>query len=213
MNGRPPLEVLLPAMGKPNRPSESSSSSTCSESDVELPIDKGSPNPEGAGHGRVQRVNSGVEYPGIHGQFRSLPCYWTSCAFPSHNAVSSLLCLTTTDVKLGRGGDANSHIGNIKFRGLISEYKPRYIAASRANKPYVAGEVVQIWRNLDPPGRFLVKTDPYLGDDSKWHDVGDKRARKKASQALREKERHEDLPVPSLQMYAHLGSGVPLMQP
>ena len=67
------------------------------------------------------------------------------------------------------------------------------MAASRSNKPFVAEEVVRIWRKLDPPGRFLVRTDPSLGDDSTWHDVGDKRARKKASQALREKERADDM--------------------
>ena len=65
--------------------------------------------------------------------------------------------------------------------------------------------MVQIWRNLDPPGRFLIRTDPSLGDDSTWHDVGDKRARKKASQALREKERSEDL-VATL---AHSHGGIP----
>jgi hypothetical protein len=116
-----------------------------------------------------------------------------------------LLAVFVTDVKLGRGGDANSHIGNIKFRQLINQYKPRYTAASRSNKPFVAEEVVQIWRNLDPPGRFLIRTDPVLGDDSTWHDVGDKRARKKASQALREKDRSDDL-LASLQ--GHHG-GIP----
>lgn len=110
--------------------------------------------------------------------------------------------LVALDVKLGRGGDANSHIGNVKFRQLIGQYKPRYMAASRSNKPFVAEEVVQIWRNLNPSGRFLIRTDPSLGDDSTWHDVGDRRARKKASQALREKDRSEDL-VASLMQHHH----------
>lgn len=48
-------------------------------------------------------------------------------------------------------------------------------------------EVVQIWRALDPPGRFLTKTDASQGDESLWHDVGDKKAREKASQCLRER--------------------------
>ena len=121
--------------------------------------------------------------------------------------------LRVLDVKLGRGGDANSHIGNIKFRQLISQYKPRYIAASRSNKPFVAEEVVQIWRNLDPPGRFLIRTDPSLGDDSTWHDVGDRRARKKASQALREKDRSDDL-VASLAHHGQIGiPGMAAMPP
>jgi hypothetical protein len=48
-------------------------------------------------------------------------------------------------------------------------------------------EVVHLWRSLDPPGRFLTKTDAAQGDDSLWHDVGDKKAREKASQCLRER--------------------------
>lgn len=48
-------------------------------------------------------------------------------------------------------------------------------------------EVVVMWRGLDPPGRFLTKTDAAQGDDSLWHDVGDKKAREKASQCLRER--------------------------
>ena len=48
-------------------------------------------------------------------------------------------------------------------------------------------EVVHIWRALEPPGRYLTKTDPSQGDDSLWHDVGDKKAREKASQCLRER--------------------------
>ena len=48
-------------------------------------------------------------------------------------------------------------------------------------------EVVVMWRGLDPPGRFLTKTDANQGDDSLWHDVGDKKAREKASQCLRER--------------------------
>jgi hypothetical protein len=134
-----------------------------------------------------------------------MPCCKSHWWKPTNNNVFSVSFFEShTDVKLGRGGDANSHIGNIKFRQLISQYKPRYTAASRSNKPLVAEEVVQIWRNLDPPGRFLIRTDPSLGDDSTWHDVGNRRARKKASQALREKDRSEDL-VASLAHHGHVG--------
>lgn len=47
--------------------------------------------------------------------------------------------------------------------------------------------MVQIWRSLVPPGRFLTRTDPDMGDDSLWHDIGDKKARQKCSQSLRER--------------------------
>jgi hypothetical protein len=47
----------------------------------------------------------------------------------------------------------------------------------------VALEIIREWRGQDPPGRFL-KLDDEAGY---WHDVGDKKAREKTSQALREK--------------------------
>eukprot|EP00545_Synedropsis_sp_CCMP1620_P007354 CAMPEP_0119008638 /NCGR_PEP_ID=MMETSP1176-20130426/3834_1 /TAXON_ID=265551 /ORGANISM="Synedropsis recta cf, Strain CCMP1620" /LENGTH=417 /DNA_ID=CAMNT_0006961009 /DNA_START=41 /DNA_END=1294 /DNA_ORIENTATION=- len=91
------------------------------------------------------------------------------------------------DVMCGRGGGTNNHIGNIRFRQLVNEHKLRYLAASKVDKPKVAMEVVLMWRALDPPGRYLTKTDASQGDDSLWHDVGDKKAREKASQCLRER--------------------------
>jgi hypothetical protein len=94
---------------------------------------------------------------------------------------------TGNDVMLGRGGGTNTHMGNIHFRQLVREHKHSYITASKAEKPKVAMLVVQAWRALEPPGRFLAKSDPSMGDDSYWHDVGDKEARKKASQCLRER--------------------------
>lgn len=73
------------------------------------------------------------------------------------------------------------------FRLLIEKFKKKYAAASKIDKPKVTDEVVSQWRARKPPGRFLTRTDP---DDSmsKWHDVGDKRARRKCAQALREKQ-------------------------
>jgi len=58
---------------------------------------------------------------------------------------------------------------------------------------YAAWRVVNIIRNLDPPGRFLAPIresdkNSKLDDGSiLWQDVGDKKARAKASQCLREK--------------------------
>ena len=72
-------------------------------------------------------------------------------------------------------------------RLLIEKFKKKYAAASKSDKPKVTDEVVSRWRAQKPPGRFLSRIDP---DDSmsKWHDVGDKRARRKCAQALREKQ-------------------------
>jgi len=47
----------------------------------------------------------------------------------------------------------------------------------------VALEIIREWRGQLPPGRFL-KLDEKTG---LWNDVGDKKAREKTSQALREK--------------------------
>lgn len=93
------------------------------------------------------------------------------------------------DVMLGRGSGTSNHIGNISFRLLVNKHKPRYVAASRVDKPKVAGEVVDLWRKLTPPGRFLMRCDDDQGDMSLWSDVGDRRARQKTSQCLREKDR------------------------
>ena len=98
------------------------------------------------------------------------------------------------DVLLGRGGGTNNHFGNVKFRKLVNEHKMRYLACSKVDKPKVAREVVEIWRKMSPPGRFLARKDeskkgPGSVKDSNnvWLEVGDKKAREKASQCLRER--------------------------
>lgn len=57
------------------------------------------------------------------------------------------------------------------------------MSSKRLDKPLVALEIIREWRAQDPPGRFL-KVDEKTG---LWNDVGDKKAREKTSQALREK--------------------------
>ena len=100
---------------------------------------------------------------------------------------------SSNDILCGRGGGTNAHPGNIKFRKLVAAHKLRYLAASKSDKPGVAREVVKEWRSMSPPGRFLAKLDPKQSPsnyDSKliiWNDVGDKKAREKASQCLRER--------------------------
>jgi hypothetical protein len=99
------------------------------------------------------------------------------------------------DVLCGRGGGTNNHAGNVKFRLMVNgPNKLRYLAASKSDKPRVASDVVKLWRELDPPGRFLARRDtsrkgPGSVKDKAnvWYDVGDKKAREKASQCLRER--------------------------
>jgi hypothetical protein len=98
------------------------------------------------------------------------------------------------DVLLGRGGGTNNHQGNVNFRQLVRQHKMRYLACSKVEKPKVAREVVQLWRKLDPPGRFLqrnneTKKGPGSVKDvcNIWVEVNEKKAREKASQCLRER--------------------------
>jgi hypothetical protein len=87
------------------------------------------------------------------------------------------------DVLYGRGGGTNHHDGNKRYRTMVEKRKVDYVNSKRLDKPLVALDIIREWRNQKPPGRFLKldeKTDL-------WFDVGDKKAREKTSQALREK--------------------------
>lgn len=87
------------------------------------------------------------------------------------------------DVLYGRGGGTNHHPGNKRYREMVERRKQDYVNSKRLDKPLVALEIIKEWRTQDPPGRFL-KMDDNTG---LWDDVGDKKAREKTSQALREK--------------------------
>jgi len=87
------------------------------------------------------------------------------------------------DVLYGRGGGTNHHPGNKRYRQMVEDRKVQYIKSKRLDKPTVSLEILREWRAQLPPGRFL-KLDPKT---SLWNDVGEKKAREKTSQALREK--------------------------
>jgi hypothetical protein len=102
---------------------------------------------------------------------------------PNHSTIT-ITSIGPHDVLCGRGAGRNTHPGNIKFRKLVAEHKLRHPAASRADK---SREVVEKWRSLDPPGRFLAKVND--GEDNThalWYDVGDKKAMDKALRCLSE---------------------------
>ena len=87
------------------------------------------------------------------------------------------------DIMYGRGGGTNHHPGNKMYRKLVEDKKLDYVNSKRLDKPLVALYIIRTWRTQVPPGRFL-KMDEKTG---LWNDVGDKKAREKTSQALREK--------------------------
>lgn len=86
------------------------------------------------------------------------------------------------DVLFGRGGGTNHAKGNKRYRKMVEDRKLEYVNSKRLDKPLVALEIIRLWRAQDPPGRFLK-----LDSNGTWTDVGDKKAREKTSQALREK--------------------------
>ena len=87
------------------------------------------------------------------------------------------------DCLFGRGGGTNHHPGNKTYRKMVELKKDRYLNSKRLDKPLVAMEIINEWRSLDPPGRFLKQDER----TKMWSDVGDRKAREKTSQALREK--------------------------
>lgn len=87
------------------------------------------------------------------------------------------------DVMYGRGGGTNHHPGNKRYRKMVESRKVKYVNSKRLDKPLVALEIIREWRAQLPPGRFLKHNDK----TGNWDDVGDKKAREKTSQALREK--------------------------
>jgi len=90
--------------------------------------------------------------------------------------------INENDVICGRGGAANTHIGNRSFREFVKKHQARYLKSKKKDKPEVAEFIVNYIKKLTPPGRF-VKKDQLTG---LWHEVSSDRAREKASQALRE---------------------------
>lgn len=118
----------------------------------------------------------------------------TRCLMPSRrvdneqdpNLLQGINYPGSHDVMLGRGGESTYHTGNITFRKLVEDHKDKYYGAPRSSKSSVVAEVVRKWRSMDPPGRFLTRTHPGSGEDSSWHDVGDRRALKKSSHSLRD---------------------------
>lgn len=95
--------------------------------------------------------------------------------------------INPNDVLKGRGGKINNHVGNVQFRELIARYRPMYFSetTTKGQKMQIANEIVQTVRNMNPPGRFLIESKDG-GRGGGWVEIGDKDARRKTSQSIRE---------------------------
>lgn len=74
------------------------------------------------------------------------------------------------------------------FHEVVKSRRKDYHSKTKMEKAHIAAEIVRFIRSLDPPGRFLSEDTK----DGYWYEIGDTRAIKKTSQALREGVREGD---------------------
>jgi hypothetical protein len=77
--------------------------------------------------------------------------------------------------------------GNQLFRKLVESKKALYISTPRRGKPAIAKALINQWRCLNPPGRFLAKKAIPGSNTMLWYEIGDDAARKRTSKSLGEK--------------------------
>jgi len=106
-----------------------------------------------------------------------------SCNMLSTLAPSNVITeVTEYDVLCGRGGEANNHRGNIRYRALVKQHQNAYLQTkSKKEKALISHSIISTIHSNTPPGRFLKKSV-----DGLWHEVDEKTALLKTSQALRE---------------------------
>uniref|UniRef100_A0A7S2HBM2 DUF6824 domain-containing protein n=1 Tax=Helicotheca tamesis TaxID=374047 RepID=A0A7S2HBM2_9STRA len=91
---------------------------------------------------------------------------------------------TDDDVLLGRGGLTNHHPGNKRYRKEADRLKPIYVRSTKREKYDVSESLVA--SVLSSGGRFLTPDG-----SGGWCEASKEKARKKASQALREHHRRK----------------------
>lgn len=103
--------------------------------------------------------------------------------------LSNIETPSQNDVLCGRGKRVHIHEGNIRFRRKVCKHKLEFlmnpVASNTSNRGRIAAQVVLEVRDCTPPARFLELNK----NSGLWNDIGDVRARKKASQSLRENSR------------------------
>jgi len=93
---------------------------------------------------------------------------------------------TESDVLLGRGGLTNHHAGNKRYRHEIDQLKPWYHSCrTKSEKKELSALFLEYIHGYG--GRFLEREE----DTGRWYLAPYRRARKKASQALRENKKQK----------------------
>ena len=75
------------------------------------------------------------------------------------------------------------HPGNRRFQLLLDQYAEEYQSKSSVERPLVACQIMNRWRQSHPPGRFL----KFDAQTNLWNDVGDKKTREKISNMLKKR--------------------------
>lgn len=91
---------------------------------------------------------------------------------------------TEVDVLLGRGGLVNLHPGNKAYLQHKERMQARYLTATKEEKTEISQELVDIVHGWG--GRFMKLKDDGDGEPHDWYEIENVKARKKASQTLRE---------------------------
>jgi hypothetical protein len=100
--------------------------------------------------------------------------------FSEDSPSSDHMIPRNVDVLCGKDREAYAHVGNKRFRVMISWYRNKYQnAKSREEKTRINKEIVSTIRECG--GRFLKKDC----NTNIWYDVGDEYAHDKVSHALR----------------------------
>jgi hypothetical protein len=91
--------------------------------------------------------------------------------------------ITDADILSGRGGKSNHHVGNKRFRHLVSEMKAMYRSSGqKTDKTALSRGIIEYVHSYG--GRFLIQDG--TANDRQWRVMTTIEARKKTSQALRE---------------------------
>jgi len=99
--------------------------------------------------------------------------------------IETITVLHDNDVLCGRGGKANNHPGNIRFRELVRRQKPVYSTVRfKREKGIISDNIISTIKRLDPPGRFL----RYDSKKDNWVEISITKMKRKTAQALREKQ-------------------------
>jgi hypothetical protein len=100
---------------------------------------------------------------------------------PEGTPLRNIADPSDVDVLSGRDAYVQRHKGNNAYRKLVNANKTQYITVRKPDKMKISRCIVAAVRIKG--GRFLEKGK---GGDQLWHDIGDKKAIEKTSQALRE---------------------------